>query len=96
MMMAMSVICHIVIMLVRVNDFVRVCAAVVSMRQEMMVLVDVAVDDGIGHGENCSCYHQDEGNHIDACQVLLQEYEGQESTDERRKGIIGTGAGGTD
>ncbi len=84
-MMAMSVICHIVIMLVRVNDFVRVCAAVVSMRQEMMVLVDVAVDDGIGHGEN-----------IDACQVLLQEYEGQESTDERRKGIIGADTGGTD
>ncbi len=61
MMMAMAAICHIVIMLVRVNDFVRVCAAVVSMRQEMMVLVDVAVDDGIGHGENSTYYHQDKG-----------------------------------
>ena len=71
MMVAVPVICHIMSVLVRVNDFVRVRAAIVGVSQEMMVLVDVAVDDGIGHVENYSCNHQDEGNHIDAGQLLL-------------------------
>lgn len=49
----------------------------------MMVLVRMAVDDGIGHRKNGSGHHQSQGRQIDTGQLLLQENEGQESADER-------------
>ena len=65
-------------------------AAIVGMGQEMIMLMDMAVDDGISNGENCSGYHQSKGDQVNDCQLLLQEYERQEGTDEWRKSIIGT------
>ena len=52
MLMPVPFVCYIMIMPMCVNDFVRVRTSVVGVGQEVVMLVDVTADDGIGHGKN--------------------------------------------
>lgn len=78
------------------DDLVRVRAAVVGMCKEMVMFVDMAVDDGVGHRKHGSGYHQRQRCQGESGELLLQEHEGQEGADERSEGIVGAGAGRAD
>ncbi len=58
MLMHMPFVCHIMIMSMRMNDFVRVRTSVMGVGQEVVMLVDMTSDDGIGHGGNRPGNHQ--------------------------------------